>query len=88
MPHFRKRPVVIEAIQFTGTNPEQIADFAYGSIGYANTREVCIQTREGDMRGKVGDWVIRGVAGEFYLCDDSIFQATYEPVREASALAD
>lgn len=42
-----------------------------------------ISTLEGVMRADIGDWIIKGVAGEFYPCKDSIFQATYEPVDES-----
>ncbi|HVL39892.1 MAG TPA: hypothetical protein VM328_10930 [Fimbriimonadaceae bacterium] len=43
-----------------------------------------IPTLEGPMRADVGDWIIRGVKGEFYPCDPDVFAATYEPVEEAS----
>jgi hypothetical protein len=80
---YRKRPVVIEAVQFTGDNVEQIADFACGQVGYAIPTAVVIQTLEGDMRGEIGDWIIKGVQGEFYPCKPDIFHATYELVDDA-----
>lgn len=43
-----------------------------------------IDTREGTMRGDVGDWIILGVAGEFYPCKPEIFEATYEPVEDTA----
>ena len=46
------------------------------------TGELLIATLEGVMRASIGDWIIRGVAGEFYPCKDSIFTATYEPADE------
>ena len=81
---FRKKPVVIEAIQWTGDNERDIAVFcpvviaihvADGSVGYLQ-----IGTLEGAMTANVGDWVIRGVKGEFYPCKPDIFEATYEVV--------
>lgn len=54
------------------------------------SREMSVDTLEGTMRGKIGDWLITGVKGEQYFCEDSIFRMTYEPVEgkwpdEASA---
>lgn len=45
------------------------------------TGELLIATLEGVMRAGIGDWIIRGVAGEFYPCKESIFTATYEPAE-------
>ena len=78
---YRKRPVEIEAIQFTGDNADAVADFAYGQIGYASSEKVVIETLEGSMTGSVGDWIIKGVKGEFYPCKPDIFAATYEAVE-------
>ena len=47
-------------------------------------RALSIQTLEGSMRASVGDWIIRGIKGEFYPCKPDIFAATYEPVEPAS----
>jgi hypothetical protein len=81
VPKFRKKPVVIEAMQFTGDNAEQIADFAYGANGAVSPRGVLIETLEGEMRANIGDWIIKGVKGEFYPCRNDIFEATYEPAE-------
>lgn len=78
MPKFRKKPVVIEAIQWNGPADDSALErFAghWASIG----AEVYITTPEGVMRVSPGDWVIRGVNGEFYPCKPDIFAATYEP---------
>ena len=83
MPFFRKKPVVIEAIQYTGLNCNIIADFieddfiCNGSCGGEDI--YLIPTLEGVMEASPGDWVIRGVAGEFYPCKPDIFEQTYEP---------
>lgn len=86
---FRKKPVVIEAEQYNGTNSSEIVkwaddhnstivEFAHESDGY----RLIIPTLEGDMEVRPGDFVIRGVKGEFYPCKPDIFEATYELVKE------
>ncbi len=83
MAKFRKKPVEIEAVQFTGHNDDEIASFV-GENG-SDPREFgpswYIYTLEGVMRAEVGDWIIRGVKGEFYPCKPDIFEATYEDVE-------
>lgn len=75
MAQYRKKPVVIEAVQwFPGV---EIAGVEVASPGDDQAR---ITTLEGIMRVAPGDWVITGVAGEMYPCRDDIFRATYEPV--------
>ena len=81
---FRKKPVVIEAMQFTGGNPDEVAAWCGGVIESASCHGegppywIRIDTLEGDMRASIGDYVIRGVQGEFYPCKPDIFEATYE----------
>jgi len=86
MPLFRKKPVVIEAVQITEDsfdkphpNPEHIP----GLIYVPTSRTVVVPTLEGNMIASVGDWIITGVKGERYSCKDEIFRMTYEPVRPA-----
>jgi hypothetical protein len=80
MARYRKKPIVIEAIQFTGTNVVEVAKVlsAGGAQFEPDIRFIVIKTLEGDMRADVGDWIIRGVQGEFYPCKPDIFDATYE----------
>lgn len=87
---FRKRPVEIRAVQFTGTGDSctEVLDFLGGSYSgnqrwnaTTNTGGV-ILTLEGEMAFVPGDWIIRGVKGEFYPCKPDIFDATYEEVAE------
>jgi hypothetical protein len=82
MPRFRKKPVEIEAIQFTGRNDEEVLAFVGENAFDPNSDRptIVIRTLEGDMTAEVGDWVIRGVQGEFYPCKPDIFAATYEEV--------
>ena len=79
MAQFRKRPVVIEAEQWTGNNNLTIAVFIEQPlyIEYEDVPVLIIRTLEGDMRASVGDWIIKGVKGEFYPCKPDIFEATY-----------
>lgn len=84
---YRKRPVVIEAIQWDGTDgsARTIQDWANtpGAVRVLyNVATLVIQTLEGDMTATPGDWIIRGVKGEFYPCKPDIFQATYEEAPE------
>ena len=80
---YRKKPVVIEAMQYTGRNALAIMAWAQlPEITENFTGGLEIETREGTMHADVGDWVIRGVKGEFYPCKPDIFAATYEPVEE------
>jgi hypothetical protein len=82
MPWFRKKPVVIEAIQLTDTNSSEVASWCGGrtvAVAYDNQIVgVEIPTLEGNMLAGPGDFVIKGVKGEFYPCKYDIFIATYE----------
>lgn len=87
MSQYRKKPVVIEAVQWTndpnGDALKQILALARnGRVTFAadGTADLVIETLEGDMRANVGDWIIRGVKGEIYPCKPDIFAATYEAV--------
>jgi len=83
---FRKKPVVIEAMRYDGTNFAAISQFV--GVHVREVREMhaplvlAVATVEGVMRADVGDWIIRGVQGEFYPCKPNIFEATYEPVSQ------
>ena len=82
---FRKKPVVIEAIQWRGSEDDGLlAEFVPGNLWCRNSfGEPCIKTLEsgdGFHIASRGDWIIRGVAGEFYPCKPEIFAQTYEAV--------
>lgn len=84
MPKFRKKPVVIEAVQITNAtfdaphpNPEHICGVLYDPV----RREAHIQTLEGEMVGALGDWIITNTRGEHCLCLREFFEATYEEVQ-------
>lgn len=95
MNKFRKKPVVIEAIQWKGLNREQITAFvgkdlepelesetAYVAGVAPPVFSLLIPTLEGNMKAMPGDWIIKGVQGEFYPCKPDIFEKTYELVEE------
>jgi hypothetical protein len=78
---YRKKPVVIEAIEFTGDNTREVAAFigADDPSQYVGDHDaIIIDTLEGPMRADLGDYVIRGIAGEHYPCKPDIFWKTYE----------
>ena len=84
MAKFRKKPVEIEAFQWTGDTRE-LAEFTEGKTDrliqvYGDT--LTITTLEGEMTAHNGDWIIRGVQGELYPCKPDIFEATYEHIHD------
>ena len=94
---YRKKPVVIEAIQWDGTNNNEVLDFCDKAEFqyvirkpkniFSNKREryvmmaLFIQTFEGLHEASIGDYIIEGVNGEFYPCKQDIFKKTYEEVE-------
>ena len=79
---YRKKPVVIDAVQWNGSNLQDVA-----SLGGAREYEqdflgddLVIKTLEGDMTANKGDWIIKGVKGELYPCKPDIFALTYEAI--------
>jgi hypothetical protein len=91
MAKYRKKPVVIEAWQLVDIRKSIPPGVCIDDCGSAPWLDDCvlahIHTLEGVMIVTPGDWVIRGVKGEFYPCKPDIFAATYEPVEDASAPA-
>ena len=80
---FRKKPVVIEAIRYVGTfeSQRECLKFCGGFATYYIAHgEFVIYTLEGSMTAQPGDWIIKGVKGEFYPCKPDIFELTYEAV--------
>lgn len=86
---FRKKPIVIEAMQLKRKFSDVVVDW----IGRENlvcfnlgefSEDACfveIRTLEGNMTGSEGDWIIKGINGEFYPCKPDIFEKTYEPAE-------
>ena len=85
MAKFRKKPVVIEAVRWTGSMASIIRLVGHDLPTYGPPHDgaLRIETLEGDHACQLGDWIIKGVAGEFYPCKPDIFEKTYELVEEA-----
>lgn len=84
MPKFRKKPIVIEAVQWTGKNTDELDGFCGGSVSYKLMSPLIptlksVHDDYGLMVG-IGDWIIKGVKGEFYPVKNDIFRETYEPI--------
>lgn len=82
MPWFKKKPIPVEARQFTAAAALPVADWCLGHLAYQENEAVylIVPTLEGPMKANLGDWIIRGVQGEFYPCKESIFKETYDQV--------
>lgn len=83
---YRKKPVVVSAIQFDGYNWRECGDFMSGrAMAYPDWIKeydrLDIETLEGTMRCEIGDYIIKGVNGEFYPCKPDIFEKTYDEVN-------
>lgn len=90
MSKFRKKPVVIEARLYEHHNPQDGAPYltwiregGYEATFDPFTGGLVIKTLEGDMHVSHGDYIIKGVQGEFYPCRGDIFKMTYEPEPES-----
>jgi len=82
---YRKKPVVIEAVQWTGRNINEVHKFlgkGWENQEWDGNDFIIIPTLEGDHRADKGDFIIRGVQGEVYPCKPDIFEATYESVED------
>jgi len=95
MPKYRKKPVVIDAVQFDGSNFNEI--YRWAVIHNKSERKffesrrdntMGILTKEGMMTANQGDYIIRRVNGEFYPCKPDIFETTYEKVDEQESFSD
>lgn len=94
MSKYRKRPVVIEAVEFKGFNKENGSvmfditptwltdEFGQNIVFFDEEDTLTIKTLEGDHTARIGDYIIRGVHGELYPCKPEIFHKTYEKVSE------
>lgn len=81
---YRKKPVVIEAVRWFGGNTQEILAFCGGDASEKDGA-LCIDTLEGTFRASVGDYIIKGVNGEFYPCKPDIFASTYEAAERRTA---
>lgn len=95
MGKFVKKPIVIEAIQMTTEMRQNLGPFpdwalealtASRTEKISNSERIFIETPEGVMEVKDGDWIIRGIKGEVYPCKPDIFEATYNPVLPSEGI--
>lgn len=83
---YRKKPVVIEAMPWTGENTEEIlkwckdAELEVRTDVFGTWADLYINTLEGRMKASKGDYIIKGVNGEFYACKSDVFVKTYEEI--------
>jgi hypothetical protein len=89
---YKKKPVIIEAIQWNGANCVRVQDWAKSQSRYsheglesirwsADEDAILIETLEGTMKAMPWDYIICGIKGEFYPCKPDIFKASYEPLE-------
>ena len=98
MNRYVKKPIAIEAVKWEGFNNDEIKDFAGDSVKIEVIREgdadngippsvdCSIETLEGVMKANVGDYIIKGVNGEFYPCEQGIFEKTYDKADDSSVM--
>ncbi len=92
MPKFRKKPVVIEAIQLNQFTVQECYDFVGAKGNFPecgmgidpNDGQFKISTLEGVMICNIDDWIIKGINGEFYPCKPDIFEVSYELVEDGA----
>lgn len=76
---YRKKPVVFEAIQYTGNNYDQICDFIGENLTNSKLTPLIIETLEGNhISARIGDYIVKDAQGEFYTYKPDIFEQTYE----------
>ena len=86
MQKFVKKPVVIEAIQYNGINITEVESFVGAKLPSVllsvEDTQLVIPTLEGDMKVSKGDYIIKGIKGEFYPCKPDIFKQSYNMIKE------
>lgn len=84
MAKYRKKQIIVDAIQWTGDNLNELCKLGDFKLHYTLTDgSLGIYTLEGMMWASVGDYIIMGIRGEFYACKPDIFKETYEEVKDA-----
>jgi hypothetical protein len=78
VPRFRKKPVVVEAVIWTGHNFAEVMLFC-PKAAMVSDQQIYVPTIDNHGYAAIGDYIIKGVQGEFYPCKPDIFHATYEP---------
>ena len=85
MKNYRKRPIIVQAVQWKGDNLDEVEELDYNTnerVRQSNkdVGKLLIITLEGIMTATRGDWIIRGAEGELYPCKPTIFESTYEDI--------
>ena len=88
MKNYVKKPVVVQAVEYNGANKEEIEAFVGKKLDTVYTElkeplELKIPTLEGDMKASKGDYIIKGIRGEFYPCKPDVFEKTYDVIENA-----
>lgn len=88
MKNYVKKPVVVQAVEYNGANKEEIEAFVGKKLNTVFTElkeplEIKIPTLEGDMKASKGDYIIKGIKGEFYPCKPDVFEKIYDVVENA-----
>jgi len=80
---YRKKPVIVDAVLWTGKNFAECINFCPPLLSetYRGDERLTIPTLEGKMTAETGDYIIKGIKGEFYPCKPDIFKQTYDPVE-------
>jgi hypothetical protein len=79
---YRKKPVVIDAVEWTGKNGRAVGTFLEHATWRAEGVRIVIETVEGEVTASPGWWIVKDGDGEFCTCKSSVFEATYEAVEE------
>ena len=79
--HYKKKPVIIKAIQYTKESYCECVKFCGLSFCGRTNDDIIIETLEGKIKASLGDYIIKGVKGEVYPCKPDIFEMTYEEVK-------
>jgi hypothetical protein len=86
MKKYRKRPIIVEVEQFIQGNMDRCFNFVtcnkYADLDKVGNPIFAIETLEGIMVAQLGDYIIKGVRGEFYPCNPDVFKETYDLIEE------
>ncbi len=86
---YRKKPIIIEAVQWNGNNVDEVMSFIKNVASYnVELGTLDIQTLEGTLTILMGDWIIKGVKDNFYVYEREEFVATYERVKDTQVISD
>ena len=79
--NYRKKPVIVQAIQWNDFNLDKVLKFTGTEATLKSRNTLLVETLEGIMQASIGDFIIKGIKGEFYPCKEDIFKKTYELIK-------